>query len=149
MATEKISLMTFIEDIFPQQKVKVGTGSIVLKAMPFGTLVSIIAQLKELGATLKEQGVTWDNYQEQEFTMKAAITIVEEFPELLSEVTTIDIESLKAIPLDVLVEIISATVEVNMSAKDKFIKNFQSLTGNFQKMMKVTKKEDNKGKLKK
>ena len=140
---EKSNLLQFVENIFPQKTIPVGSGTVTLKAMPFGTIVSVITQLKEFGGRLKEQGVTWDNYQEQKQSVIMAVTLAQEFPSLLSEMTNIELESINALPLDVLVEIVSGTVEVNLKSKDNFLKNFKGLTENLQKMMSTKEIKDN------
>ena len=132
---EKQNLMSFLTGLAPEKDVPIGEGKAVIKAMPLGVLTSVARQFKEFGLKVKQQGVTWENYKDKESLIIIAVTLLEDFPSLLSDITNIDQESLEAMPLEIVIELISASMEVNAEAKESFLKNFKSLAGNLQKLL--------------
>ena len=135
MAEIKQNILEFVSELFPKKNVTIGNGKVSVQAMSFGTLASVIRQLKELIEILSAEGITWENYEQKENLFVIAINIIEKFPSLLSEASNIEEDSLKALPLDVIIQIISAVIEINMEAKDTFLKNFNSLVENLNGMM--------------
>jgi len=127
MAKEKKRLKLDLESLFLGDSFTIGETNINISPFGIKQLATIARKLKAFGATLAEQGVTWDNYNTPENLLQLSILALEEFPDILEEATNVDIEDLQELPIDIIVELVDKVLEVNMKAKEKLEGNFKSL----------------------
>jgi len=128
----KLRLNLDFDSLFPGGTVEIGDTSVVIKPLGIFQLATISKQVKGFGSVLAEQGVTWENYGTPESLFNIANTLLTQAPEVISEVTNIHVDDIKALPLDAIVLLIDKVLEVNLEAKDNLSKNFKSLAEKFQ-----------------
>lgn len=131
MAKERQRLNLDLDSLFPGETITICEQVIDIRPLGIARLAVISRKLKGFGSILEEEGVTWDNYNQPENIIKLATTLLEKFPEVLSEASNIHEEDLQELPLDIVVEILDKVIEVNMKSKEKLEGNFKSLAEKF------------------
>ena len=118
-----------LDSLFPGKAVTIGTGSIEIKPLSIVTLVSVIRKIKALGPILMENGVTWENYNDPQNLFIIVEVIMDNVPQLMEELTDIDIDDIKQLPLEALVILLTGVIDVNIQSKETLEKNFERLAG--------------------
>jgi len=129
---ERIRITSELDELFPGKVFKVGTQHIDIKPLGIAKLASISKKLKSFGEQLGKEGVTWDNYNDKGNILKIAITLLDQFPEVMEEASNIAKEDIQLLPIDLIVELLNTIIEVNLASKEKLEKNFNSLAEKFQ-----------------
>jgi hypothetical protein len=126
MSRQKLSLN--LDTLFPGEVLPIGSSSILIRPLNIKQIAIILKQLNSVIETLSDNGITFDNFNEQGNIIRIAIVLMDEVPDVLSEASDIDLDDLLALPLDVIITILEKVISVNMKSKDDLIKNFLSLT---------------------
>lgn len=124
------------DSLFPGDVVQIGNTQIDIPPLSLLQLARVTRILKGFGSLLAEQGITWDNYQDQSNIVIIASILLDQFPEVLSEASNIALEDIERLPIDSIVSILSTVIEVNLKSKDNLEKNFKSLTKKLEIMTK-------------
>lgn len=114
--------------LLPGEEYKLG-GKIPLKLRPLnitevGKVLRVVDEVKD---TLKNRKITLRNYSEAQNLVFIASLMVDKLPEMISDCAGIAIEDVKRIPIDPLVELLSALILVNEKSRDSLIKNLTAL----------------------
>ena len=133
---ERQRLNIDFDSLFPGDTYAIGSHSVVLRPLGVRQLATVAMKLKGCGELLSSQGVTWDNYTEPGNIVKLASVLLDNFPEVLEEITNVAIEDIDRLPLEEVVGLLTKAIEVNLASKDKLVKNFESLTKNIAKIQK-------------
>lgn len=128
---QRQSLSIDFDTLFPGESLQIGDKSIIIRPLNIEQVATLSKKLKGMGSILEESGVTWDNYNIPGNIFKLAVIAIENFPEILEEAANINIADLRALPIEVIVQILDKILEVNLKSKDVLEKNFKSLTGKF------------------
>ncbi len=131
-----------LDSLFPGKNIPLGTGSVEIKPLSIVTLVSVIRKVKAIGPILFEKGVTWENYNDPQNLFTIVEVIMENVPQLMEELTDIDIEDVKQLPLEALVSLLTGVIDVNIQSKESLEKNFESLAGKLGMGMEKTPKKE-------
>ena len=131
-----------LDSLFPGKNIPLGTGSVEIKPLSIVTLVSVIRKVKAIGPILLEKGVTWENYNDPQNLFTIVEVIMENVPQLMEELTDIDIEDVKQLPLEALVSLLTGVIDVNIQSKESLEKNFESLAGKLGMGMEKTQKKE-------
>ncbi len=123
------------DSLFPGDTISIGTTPVVIKPLGVLSLATIAKQLKGFGPLLTAEGVTWENYGTPENLIKLASILLEQFPDVISEATNIDVEDISRLPIHVIVALVDKVLEVNLKSREDLEKNFLSLAEKFQKVM--------------
>ena len=126
MARLKLDLSQ-LDELFPGQSLSVLGQTVVIRPLGLLKLSMVAKQLDGFGAALTEAGVSWENYNQPSFMLKLAQILLTQFPEVLAEASNIDVESLQALPIEIVAEILNVVLEVNLEAREKLEKNWNSL----------------------
>lgn len=119
-----------VDSLFPGKAIKIGTSGVVdIKPLSIVTLASVVRQIKSIGPILLEKGVTWDNYNEPQNLFIIVEVIMDSVPTLMEQLTDIDIEDIKQLPVEAIVSLLTGVIDVNIQSKDELEKNFKSLAG--------------------
>ena len=133
------------DSLFPGKAIQLGTGSVEIKPLSIVTLASVVRKVKGIGPILEEKGVTWENYNDPQNLFTIVEVIMDNVPALMEELTDIDIEDIKQLPLEALVSLLTGVIDVNVQSKERLEKNFESLAGKLGiQMEKVQKIESQK-----
>jgi hypothetical protein len=125
---ERQKLLIDFDSLFPGENLTIGTANIIIRPLNIYQIANLSKEIKGIGKILSDEGVTWENYSEKSFLFKIAVVLLDTFPAVLEEASNIDIDDLKKLPLEKIVEILSKVIEVNLKSKEDLAKNFKSLT---------------------
>lgn len=137
---ERQSLSLDLETLFPGESLTIGKNSVLIRPLNISQIAVLSKKIKGIGDILSKEGVTWENYSEQSSLFKIAVVLLDMFPDVLEEASDINVDDLKQLPLESVVEIITKVIEVNLRSKDVLTKNFKSLT---EKLVPQDQKEPN------
>jgi len=126
--TERQKLSVDFDSLFPGDTLEIGTSSVLIQPLGLEQIILLSKRLKSIGKVLSEEGITWDNYADRTSMFKISVIVLDSFPDVLEEVSNIDIGDLKRLPLAQIVRILNKVIEVNLKSRDDLIKNFKSLT---------------------
>lgn len=126
--SEKISFNVDWDALFPGKDFTIGNFTHNVKPLNIETISKITKKIKALIPMFQKENITIDNANSPEKIIKLAEILIDNAPEVISDATMIDIESIAKFPPQCLLELISITVEVNMESKETLEKNFKSLT---------------------
>lgn len=131
-----------LDSLFPGKAITLGTGSVEIKPLSIVTLASVVRKVKNIGPILLDRGVTWENYNEPQNLFTIVEVIMDNVPHLMEELTDIDIEDVKQLPLEALVSLLAGVIDVNIQSKESLEKNFESLAGKLGIQMELTPKTE-------
>jgi inosine/xanthosine triphosphate pyrophosphatase family protein len=92
---------------------------------------------------LKESGIDVENLENLEeknvieVMVKAIPILMETAPEIISDATGIEVDSLMCFPPQYLIELVTVAVQANMESKEALEKNFSCLMGMFRKKKEI------------
>lgn len=117
------------DSLLPGKTVTIGNEAIDIKPLSIVTIASVVRQVKALGGLFSEEGVTWENYNTPQSLFSIVTIIMDATPSLMEELTDIDINDIKQLPLEAVVTLFTAVIDVNIQSKEALEKNFESLAG--------------------
>lgn len=92
-------------------------------------MTKIIGQVSQMEITLN------DLMGDAPKIVEIVALILSEAPEILSEMSGLDIEDVKRLPLHIGLELFSACLDVNLQSQESLVKNFKGLGGKVAKFM--------------
>jgi hypothetical protein len=133
-------------DLFPGKSFDVGSKTHFVKPLNIKGIAMVVNKVKSITPILKEQGIDLNKMTQQmsaqdviDMMLNAVPILMENVPEVISEATGIEVESLMDFPPQYLIKLVTVAIETNMESKEALEKNFKSLTKIF-KMGKSQKK---------
>jgi hypothetical protein len=130
MKKQKLNLD--LEALFPGSPLIIGNESIIIRPLNIEQLAHISKKISGLGKILTEKNITIENFNTPENLFHLAVIALDNVPEVLEEAANVEIESLKQLPLEIIVQIIERIISENLKSKDGLEKNFKSLIEKFQ-----------------
>lgn len=134
MGKERQRITVDLEELFPGEIFPIGTQNMVIPPLESGQIASIFKKVKSLINSLKDDGVTFQNYMEPDNMLKLATVVLDQSPELLEECSNIHVDDIKRLPIEKIVELMTVIIEVNIKAKESLLGNLASLAGIFKKI---------------
>ena len=131
-----------LDSLFPGKAIALDTGSVEIKPLSIVTLASVVRKVKGIGPILVEKGVTWENYNDPQNLFVIVEVIMDNIPSLMEELTDIDIDDIKLLPLEALVILLTGVIDVNIQSKESLEKNFESLAGKLGIQMEKVQKQE-------
>lgn len=110
-----------------------------VKPLNIKGIASIMKKIKGILPILKESGIDLENLENLEekdvikIMVKAIPVLMETAPEIISDATGIEVDSLMCFPPEYLIELVTVAIQANMESKEALEKNFDSLMGMFRK----------------
>ena len=123
----RIRITAELDELFPGDVISIGSQTIEIKALGFGKIMSLVRKLNALGPKFTEAGISWTNFTSEGFAIPLASILLEQAPDILSEVSNIHEDDIQMLPLDKIVEILAVAADVNLRSKESLEKNFKSL----------------------
>ncbi len=119
------------QSLFPGTVLKIGDTSVTIRPLSISQIATISTKTKAFLSALKEKGVTFENYSSGSNLIEVVVTLLKDFPDILAEASNIELEDLQSLPIEIIVEIVEAVIDINLKSKDTLEKNFKSLTEKF------------------
>lgn len=126
--SEKISFNVDWDSLFPGKEFTIGTFTHSIRPLNVETIAAITKRIKSIVPMLQAEEITLSNVNNPDKIIKLAQILIDNAPEIISDATMINIESIVKFPPQCLLELIATTVEVNLESKDTLEKNFKCLT---------------------
>lgn len=139
--SEKISFDVDWEALFPGKKFTVGSKTINITPLNIENIAKVTRKIKTIMPMLKAEGIDWDGLNNPEMIVKLIPILMDNAPEMISEATGIDIESLVKFPPEYMLQLVTIVIEVNLESKDALEKNFESLVKTFQDLPEMKEQE--------
>jgi len=116
-----------LDSLFPGKSIEICGQVVIIRPLNIEQLAVVSRTLKGYIDGLLAEGVTWETVQLPANMVKIAVTLLEQFPDVLETVSQIRKEDLLQLPIDVVVDILSTVVEANLDSKEKLEGNLNSL----------------------
>lgn len=127
MDTKLQRLNLNLDSLFPGKSIKICDQVVIIKPLNVEQLAMISRTIKGYVDVLVEDGVTWETVKLPANIMKIAVTLLEQFPEVLETASQIAKEDLLQLPVEIIVDILTTVIEVNLESKEKLEGNLNSL----------------------
>jgi len=132
---EKIKLDIDFESLFPGKSYKILTQEIQINPLNVKQIAYLIKKFQDLIPIINENDISFANIEQPSTVIKLVSILMEQAPEVISEITGIDINSIQKLPLDKVIELTSIAIEVNVKSKKSLEKNFQKLKTNLMDLL--------------
>lgn len=106
----------------------IGGSMVTIRPLTYIQWAELLSKADLIIAKCKEEGVTLDNYREPMKALTLAKILVVDFIDVLAEISNIHEDDLKALPIEVIVDILGTVIEINLASKEDLEKNFNRLT---------------------
>jgi len=124
------TLLKELDNLIPCRSVKVYGHNVAIHPLTLSQISSIISKLTLHSKILQKEGITLEKLSSednQEVIGKLLLYLISKCPDLLSDLSGLDIKLFEKLPFDKSVEILTAVIELNLESKDTLIKNLSSL----------------------
>ena len=139
----KIKLSVDFDSLFPGKVFKIKDQEITIYPLNIQQISYVIKKVNTLIPEFEKKNIYFDNLGTPENMFNMVSIIMDNAPEILSELTGIEEESIKKLPVSYAIELFSTALEVNIESKDDLQKNFNGLS---KKMMNLIPTEEKKKK---
>lgn len=106
----------------------IGGSMVTIRPLTYIQWAELLSKADLIIAKCKEEGVTLDNYRDPMKALTLAKILVVDFIDVLAEISNIHEDDLKALPIEVIVDILGTVIEINLASKEDLEKNFNRLT---------------------
>jgi len=125
---EKTKLNLDIEALFPFSLFKIGEQEIKIYPLDISQIAYMLKKFNTLIPTLQNKGISFENYNQPENIISLVGLILDEAPEILAEASNIELESIKQLPLEYSIDLLSVIIDINLKSKSSLMGNFSTLS---------------------
>lgn len=125
---EKTRLGIDFSKLYRTTTMDIGGTLVTIRPLTYVQWAELLSKADLIIAKCKEQDITLENYRSPMKTLALARIIMTDFINILSEASNIHEDDLKALPIEIIVDIIGNVIEVNLASKADLEKNFNRLT---------------------
>lgn len=124
------------EVLFPAEDFKIGSTTLELTPLSLSGLATITRRLTNVVDKVTALELNLDSLtSEAGKIVQLVALILDDAPEILAEMSGLDLEDIQRLPLDVAVGLFSACLDVNLRSQESLVKNFKGLGGKVAKFM--------------
>lgn len=125
------------EMLFPAQDFMIGQNThLDLVPMNLAQLAKITRHLTKIIGQVSQMEITLNDLMgDAPKIVEVVALILSEAPEILSEMSGLDVEDVQRLPLHVGLELFSECLDINLQSQESLIKNFKGLGGKIAKFM--------------
>lgn len=125
---ERTRLGIDFSKLYRTTTMEIGGTMVTIRPLTYVQWAELLSKADLIIAKCKEADITTENYREPAKALALAKIIVVDFIDVLAEVSNIHEDDLKALPIEIIVDIIGNVIEVNLASKADLEKNFNRLT---------------------
>lgn len=133
---EKISLHTDDwNDLFPKQDYVIGSTKFKISPLCLEEIKSVMDKLRSISLKIAEM-ITSKNSNEETKVIEILdyiVVVLDEAPEILSDMSGMEVNDVKSLPLDKAVELFTFCLDINIKSQESLSKNFRGLAEKMQK----------------
>jgi hypothetical protein len=127
------------ESLFPGTEYTIASTVFRIKPLSLKGLAYISNKFSQIGAKISVLNFSLSDLDSESRNITSITelisTILEEAPEIISEMTGLHEEDIKMLPLDVVVDMFNVALDVNLNSQEDLVKNLKSLGEKFQKFL--------------
>ena len=129
VAKERVNLKTSDwEILFPVEDFKIGSTVLELKPLSLNGLAAVIRKITSIIDKITMLEIDLNNFQANAGKIVELVgLILSDAPDVLSEMSDLDVEDIKRLPLDTAVSLFDKCLDVNLRSQESLTKNFQGL----------------------
>lgn len=132
--TNKIELDLDFEELFPGEIFKIGKQEINIVPVNIEQIAGITKKLNIIMPIFKDKNITFKNFNKPENIIDVVTILIQNAPDILSEITGISEKSICKLPLEYAIKLFDIALKVNIAAKDSLEKNLLAVTETFKMM---------------
>ena len=125
---ERTRLGIDFSKLYRTTTIEIGGTMVTIRPLTYVQWAELLSKADLIIEKCRALGITLENYREPAKTLALAKIIVVDFIDVLAEVTNIHEDDLKALPIEIVVDILGTAIEINMASKEDLEKNFNRLT---------------------
>lgn len=124
------------EILFPAKDFVLGSTSLELTPLSITGLATVIRKVTLIIDKVNLLEIDFNNFQTQVGKIVELVALIlSDAPDILSEMSGLDVDDVKRLPLDVAVSLFDACLDVNLSSQESLAKNFKGLGAKVAKFM--------------
>ena len=124
---ERTRLGIDFSKLYRTTTIEIGGTMVTIRPLTYVQWAELLSKADLIIEKCRALGITLENYREPAKTLALAKIIVVDFIDVLAEVTNIHEDDLKALPIEIVVDILGTAIEINMASKEDLDKNFNRL----------------------
>lgn len=130
----KISFDVDWDSLFPGKPFVVEEANMTHNVTPLNIegIAKITKKIKSILPLVQKEGIDWNNIGDPEKIIKLVPILMDNAPDIISESTGIELESIVKFPPHYLLKLVTVAIEVNLESKEALEKNFESLVKTLQ-----------------
>lgn len=118
------------EELLASKTITIGTQEVPIKQLKLVELALVVSKVKGVAKEITAEGVNASNYNTPESMVTIINSIMSQAPEVLSIASDIDQETIDSLPIENIVDILNAIIEVNVLG-DRIAASFSNLSQKF------------------
>lgn len=117
------------KELFPGEEFKIGSTSLILEPLSLKGLSFVIDKISRISESISKLEISFSDLKGSDFIKLTGLVhlIVLEAPEILAEMSGLESDDIKEIPLDKAVELFIKCLDINILSQESLIKNFKEL----------------------
>lgn len=126
--------------LFPSKPYTIGTTTVDVSPLSIQELSGILEKVSLISDKI-QTGILLDENLSDGLT-KSSVTVINlikiimaESPDILSDISNIDVEDIQSLPLDKALELFNFCLDVNIESQESLIKNFNGLASRMTQFM--------------
>jgi hypothetical protein len=124
------------EVLFPAEDFKIGSTTLELTPLSLSGLATITRRLTNVVDKVTALELNLDSLTSEVGKIVQLVSLIlGDAPEILAEMSGLDLEDIQRLPLDIAVGLFSACLDVNLRSQESLVKNFKGLGGKVAKFM--------------
>jgi hypothetical protein len=123
--------------LFPVKQYTIGTTSLDISPLSIQELSGVLDKLSNISNKIQSDLI---NNELDEGVAKSSVTVINlvkiimsESPDILSDISGLDVEDVQSLPLDKALELFNFCLDVNIESQEGLLKNFDGLTSRISK----------------
>ena len=123
--------------LFPSKTYTIGTTSLEITPLSIEELASVLDKITLISDKIQDSDLSdISDGVKTSLTVLNLVKIVMDYsPDILSDISGIELEDIKALPLDKALDLFNFCLDVNIESQTSLTKNFQGLTSRMKKFM--------------
>jgi len=122
------------QDLFPGREYTLGTTKFYIYPLSLESISFIATKIGTIGDKFTKLNLDFSDLGTESVGVVDFVRILlNEVPEVLSEMSGVEVEDIKGLPLLTAVQLFNACLDVNIESQDSLIKNFKELGAKFKK----------------
>ena len=121
------------DTLFPGEQFKIGSTELNLQPLALEDISLILKKVTMITSQLSELELSLEDLTGNSLKIVQLVElVVEEAPEILSQMSGLSTADVRSLPLATAVELFNAALDVNIQSQQDLLKNFKGLAARFQ-----------------